>query len=54
MDAKLAIGFGLLLLGVLVLPIDMLPHTTKASGRALFGALLLIFGGALMGRVLIA
>ena len=50
----LSAGFGLLLAGVLTLPIHMLPHTTQASGRTLVGVLMLVFGGALIGRAMLA
>lgn len=47
-------GFVLLVVGIFTLPIHMLPQTTQATGRALMGALMLVFGGALIGRALLA
>jgi hypothetical protein len=53
-EIMLSAGFGLLLVGVLTLPIHMLPQTTQASGRTLVGVLMLVFGGALIGRAMLA
>ena len=47
-------GFGLLVVGVLTLPIHMLPQTTQAGGRMIVGVLMLVFGGALIGRAMLA
>ena len=51
-----ALGFGLLFitLAVFVLPHEQLPHKVSTSGRLVVGALLLIAGGAGLGRAFLA
>lgn len=50
----LGMGAALMVVGIFTLPVDLLPHTTRASVRVTLGALMLVFGGALLGRQLIA
>ena len=49
-----AVGFGLIACSVIVLPIELLPIKSSATGRALIGMLMLIAGGALVGRAFLA
>lgn len=41
-------------LGVLVLPVEHLPHRNSISGRLVLGCLLLIAGGVGLGRAFLA
>lgn len=50
----LALGLGGLVLSVLVLPIEQLPHKAATTGRLVVGALLLIGTGALLGRAFLS
>lgn len=54
LTVMISVGIGLLVAGVLTLPIHMLPQTTQATGRTLIGVLMLVFGGALIGRAMLA
>lgn len=53
-EFMLSVGFALLLVGVLMLPVHMLPHTAQVTSRTLAGVLMLVFGGALIGRAILA
>lgn len=46
----LSAGFGLLVMGVLMLPVHEMPHTMQATNRMVVAVLMLVFGGALIGR----
>lgn len=50
----LALCFACVGLGVLVMPVEHLPHRKSASGRLVIGCLLLIVGGAGFGRAFLA
>lgn len=51
-----ALPFGILLivLSVFILPHEQLPHKTSTSARLVVGVLLLIAGGAVLGREFLA
>ena len=52
--SALIIGLLFITLAVFVLPHEQLPHRTFTSGRLVVGALLLIAGGAVLGRAFLA
>ena len=53
-EAGLGLCFGGILLGALVMPVELLPHRTSVSGRLALGCLLMIAGGAGLGRAFLA
>jgi len=52
--SALAFGFLFITLAVFVLPHEQLPHQASTSGRLVVGALMLIAGGAVLGRAFLA
>jgi hypothetical protein len=53
-EAGLALCIGGIAAGALVMPVEFLPHRTSISGRLVIGCLLMIAGGAGLGRAFLA
>lgn len=53
-EAGLGLCIAGIALGALVMPVECLPHRASISGRLVLGCLLMIAGGAGLGRAFLA
>ena len=53
-EAALGLCIGGIGLGAIVMPVELLPHRASVSGRLVIGCLLMIAGGAGLGRAFLA